>query len=299
MDRLIPASGETTTRRRRIVCTRTAHPRERGDDSGDTLWGIAARGSSPRAGRRPHAADPLQPLQGLIPASGETTPRSFRGHPSSEAHPRERGDDPERSASGSTHWGSSPRAGRRRVARDRGRDARGLIPASGETTSSGSWAPTSRSAHPRERGDDHDQPKVQVRGTGSSPRAGRRLEGMLAAADEAGLIPASGETTSCSSGSRAGRRAHPRERGDDAGFSSARSDHAGSSPRAGRRRSRLRCSSTPRGLIPASGETTGVLVLVRPCLCAHPRERGDDRLGLLDEVVPQGSSPRAGRRPSR
>ena len=51
-DRLIPASGETTTRPSTCPRPWRAHPRERGDDASSSASGQVACGSSPRAGRR-------------------------------------------------------------------------------------------------------------------------------------------------------------------------------------------------------------------------------------------------------
>ena len=131
---------------------------------------------------------------------------------------------------------------------------------------------------------------------GSSPRAGRRRSREACRCRHEGLIPASGETTTTRATSSCSATAHPRERGDDFARAVRNSSTTGSSPRAGRRRVGVAQGHAPPGLIPASGETTLAASVFFNASGAHPRERGDDRLGLLDEVVPQGSSPRAGRR---
>ena len=253
---LIPASGETTRRAASGSRGSRAHPRERGDDPARASLPDLAWGSSPRAGRRPSPTSDHHRAGGLIPASGETTPAPARPSAGTAAHPRERGDDGAFISPTDLQPGSSPRAGRRLTHDRHIRHRLGLIPASGETTSTGTPLRPRPQAHPRERGDD-------VTGTlsiggdgGSSPRAGRRRRGRVPDRRLVRLIPASGETTSLSSTRTSAPGAHPRERGDDSMRSHSTSPSAGSSPRAGRRRRDVVPRPASVGLIPASGETT-------------------------------------------
>ena len=297
--RLIPASGETTSAACPPPPRPTAHPRERGDDAVGDHAPVPAEGSSPRAGRRPAAVRARPGVGRLIPASGETTTGEPNQYGSSAAHPRERGDDIVKALVGMGPDGSSPRAGRRLVGICRECPRVRLIPASGETTASGSMVTRPGAAHPRERGDDSASAMGPASANGSSPRAGRRLRGAGARFRARRLIPASGETTPRAARCAPRARAHPRERGDDIGSTVEGCVGAGSSPRAGRRRL-LRCRRRAvHRLIPASGETTGRSTGARQCGWAHPRERGDDvHRGEYDQRS-VGSSPRAGRRRRR
>ena len=296
---LIPASGETTADETRGPQEPTAHPRERGDDSCTVPVNTGGRGSSPRAGRRLRRRDGEARVPRLIPASGETTRCKVQAGTGGAAHPRERGDDAAALSVAAVGSGSSPRAGRR-PGRVRLRLAHtGLIPASGETTASPRSPPLRRTAHPRERGDDGAVSCDVIRREGSSPRAGRRQPRRAGHGRAARLIPASGETTPPRR-SRSGRwRAHPRERGDDLVSRPVPKPVWGSSPRAGRRRRQVTTRRTQRGLIPASGETTGSVSASASSSAAHPRERGDDEGHMDVYSFPEGSSPRAGRRPGR
>ena len=214
---LIPASGETTSPPRTPCAVGSAHPRERGDDPTNASWTPFAHGSSPRAGRRRRGCDRRCVSAGLIPASGETTGTDESTRTRGQAHPRERGDDSRTRASRSVGAGSSPRAGRRRHHGDREAFAGGLIPASGETTTTPPARTAARRAHPRERGDDHRFAGRTRPVAGSSPRAGRRPAAVRACPGVGRLIPASGETTTPRTRAPPSRPAHPRERGDDTG----------------------------------------------------------------------------------
>ena len=244
-------------------------------------------GSSPQAGRRHRRELRGQPRPGPIPASGEG------------AHPRERGDDINKTPSTLRMAGSSPRAGRRPRRAFARASPLGLIPASGETTPAARSTWTRGTAHPRERGDDTAPPSTGSSASGSSPRAGRRLPVRGVHRDLGRLIPASGETTR-GRGRRASRaRAHPREQGDDTAADPTIGQPLGSSPRAGRRPDPWWQGHLRDRLIPASGETTSPRWAPRCAARAHPRERGDDDVVPFGEGQPQGSSPRAGRRRRR
>ena len=195
--------------------------------------------------------------------------------------------------------GSSPRAGRRRLGTGRARGDTGLIPAGGEATRRWSRSAGSRGAHPRGRGGDPRAPAAVTAVTGSSPRAGRRLDVRRPQPRRPGLIPAGGEATVRLNTTIRGRRAHPRGRGGDVTASDSATVTAGSSPRAGRRQPVARLGEHARGLIPAGGEATrrGGRPAAEPW--AHPRGRGGDPTCWHVAEPREGSSPRAGRRPRR
>ena len=131
---------------------------------------------------------------------------------------------------------------------------------------------------------------------GSSPRAGRRPEPVPPLAQRRRLIPAGGETTFANYPINYENWAHPRGRGDDRLFRSTLCRASGSSPRAGRRPTRLLREAHDARLIPAGGETTSEPKTSSSDVTAHPRGRGDDKLNLPGPTDQWGSSPRAGRR---
>ena len=212
--------------------------------------------------------------------------------------------------------GSSPRAGRRRDGQHELVVLGGLIPAGGEATCPRSSCRAAARAHPRGRGGDAARGGDGMTALGSSPRAGRRRDGLASQAVAVGLIPAGGEATTAATRRRAWRRAHPRGRGGDDGRWIATVEAGGSSPRAGRRHQRTPAASTRCRLIPAGGEATLVRVGSGrvggvipaggeatwlseggdPSNRAHPRGRGGDRQAIRAVTADAGSSPRAGRR---
>ena len=277
-ERLIPASGETTTDGATPSIPARAHPRERGDDARKAFLRLRSFGSSPRAGRRPgHGRAALQGAR-LIPASGETTRRPPWACGRRAAHPRERGDDSAPALGLRSAGGSSPRAGRRHALSVEVKDVVRLIPASGETTRGLRLRRRPTRAHPRERGDDRASRRRSCWIRGSSPRAGRRR-----------LPPHRNQPLTL---------AHPRERGDDRARVVVNVGGDGSSPRAGRRPRIPPPKLLDQGLIPASGETTRPTARPPPGGRAHPRERGDDRGPPAGHFPSAGSSPRA-REPRR
>ncbi len=131
---LIPARGETTPGRSPGSGRPRAHPRSRGDDARRDAPAPGAAGSSPLAGRRLLDRRQVDPLNGLIPARGETTGSRRSAGRWGSAHPRSRGDDGLGGGRVAMATGSSPLAGRRRRHAQGAAAGRGLIPARGETT---------------------------------------------------------------------------------------------------------------------------------------------------------------------
>ncbi len=296
---LIPARGETTPGGPRRVFSFGAHPRSRGDDSGMSGSGGESVGSSPLAGRRRvrHLLRP--PVGGLIPARGETTSSAHPWCPTVQAHPRSRGDDSHVRCVTRFEPGSSPLAGRRPAVSAPVLVLLGLIPARGETTATKARILNVNRAHPRSRGDDIESVSTTGGTIGSSPLAGRRLRGARVHPPRRRLIPARGETTRCRARASRSCGAHPRSRGDDFVHDTTMFEPDGSSPLAGRRRSRVRPRGASPGLIPARGETTWWIPPRSVTGRAHPRSRGDDFWVKICAVCESGSSPLAGRRRHR
>ncbi|VEH26935.1 Domain of uncharacterised function (DUF2825) [Cellulomonas fimi] len=293
---LIPARGETTAAATPPAGASRAHPRTRGDDAVDGSTLTAQSGSSPHAGRRPPRRAARRDVGGLIPARGETTPAPRCSSAWPRAHPRTRGTDTRHGPTARSQRGSSPHAGRRLLRVVSRRPDLGLIPARGETTTSGRARLRSERAHPRTRGDDDRVRQSIDHEEGSSPHAGRR-HGPCAVRDRrGGLIPARGETTTTSVSRGSLGTAHPRTRGDDYRDRATQERIFGSSPHAGRRRRGVDLPPVVPGLIPARGETTTGQAQRTGPRWAHPRTRGDDHAADSAAASSVGSSPHAGRR---
>ena len=154
--------------------------------------------------------------------------------------------------------------------------ATGLIPAhAGKTLSTVAEMPSKR-AHPRSRGENRRPRPLGRRRPGSSPLTrGKRLRG-LGVAGLGGLIPAhAGKTQACSWVSP-GPWAHPRSRGENAGFQSACERLTGSSPLTRGKRRWCPPGRNTEGLIPAHAGKTHPPRRAPRHQRAHPRSRGEN-----------------------
>ena len=214
------------------------------------------RGSSPlaRGTRWPGFRQRL--CQGLIPARAGNTKVTVKSDSEDRAHPRSRGEHPERRYRKAPKPGSSPLARGTHVARLVHPAARGLIPARAGNTFLIRRRRNGIGAHPRSRGEHRLATDSNGQYLGSSPlaRGTRRLRG--SAGHDRGLIPArAGNTYSdrfpCKSGG-----AHPRSRGEHQKLGYPLGERSGSSPLA---RGTLGClpAHLPYpGLIPARAGNT-------------------------------------------
>ena len=128
-ERLIPAHAGKTHARGAVRWCRRAHPRSRGENLVDSLYGVLRAGSSPLTRGKHAQEDRPQAHQRLIPAhAGKTVAKSAKRWPD-PAHPRSRGENLVDSLYGVLRAGSSPltrgKLGRFAVWRFAGR----LIPA--------------------------------------------------------------------------------------------------------------------------------------------------------------------------
>ena len=105
---LIPAhAGKTLLRLSRSRAAR-AHPRSRGENDRRTYPELARVGSSPLTrGKRGHGRHVLG-CSGLIPAHAGKTPEAAIPRSCQGAHPRSRGENPERAQIAPKRHGSSP-----------------------------------------------------------------------------------------------------------------------------------------------------------------------------------------------
>ena len=212
-------------------------------------------GSSPRWRGRPWLPPTRCGPVGLIPALAGTTRR--------------------RCLTGS-RGGSSPRW-RGRLGRSMGDAAKwGLIPALAGTTPPPASTGGPDRAHPRAGGDDKGRADEKVVDQGSAPRWRGRHLSWTPHWTGLGLIPALAGTTTLTSPTWCGYRAHPRAGGDDSPFIVPGAPAQGSSPRWRGRHAGGPCHVRGPRLIPALAGTTIRRDRWRAGCWAHPRAGGDD-----------------------
>ena len=173
------------------------------------------------------------------------------------------------------------------LARERRKEGRqapalvGITPARAGKTSPNSQFFLRDQDHPRSRGKDAAQAKMEREVEGSPPLARERPLYPAPAIAVAGITPArAGKTGSFGSSSwPAGD--HPRSRGKDSQAHAAASGHSGSPPLARERRFDVAFRHDVRGITPARAGKTARRIR-RLCVDGdHPRSRGKDSLQLF------------------
>ena len=274
---LIPAHAGKTGAPSCPMRQRRAHPRSRGENARKPPRPPLPAGSSPLTRGKLCDLIPVLRRQRLIPAHAGKTTRCSSTSSSPRAHPRSRGENPDRTA------------GPGQVV--------GLIPAHAGKTGARVALDCSGRAHPRSRGENPAHAGRRHHWWGSSPLTRGKRSPVYPACHEGGLIPAhAGKTraklprknTPCgSSPLTRGKHlaawiagvtpvAHPRSRGENVSTARAMSYTRGSSPLTRGKLASPACTRTGHGLIPAhAGKTRGCSVdfgAVR----AHPRSRGEN-----------------------
>ena len=178
-----------------------------------------------------------------------------------------------------------------------GKEFRRINPACGEKTGTGGTNRSPRSDQPRVRGEDVRMRPKTPDGTGSTPRAGRRRRPPLAWS-RGWIIPACGEKTPSYTTNSSSNADQPRVRGKDQSVSQTRELLRGSTPRAGRRPRRVRTHAAGDRINPACGEKTPMSESRRSRSADQPRVRGEDSPPGRRVTMRDGSTPRAGRRPT-
>ena len=194
------------------------------------------------------------------------------------AHPRSRGENPDRSASQtppawlipahagkttgraacrSVRWAHPRSRGENHRRRSRDRRGVGLIPAHVGKTRTRTSVDRHGGAHPRSRGENRLIESRQNCCAGSSPLTRGKLNALRRVGADDGLIPAhAGKTSSCSTTCRR-RKAHPRSRGENV-IAERRLDPAqGSSPLTRGKPDLPKVPTLFFGLIPAHAGKTG------------------------------------------
>ena len=231
-DRLIPAHAGKTRRHPSPKCPRQAHPRSRGENIQTTVQTVAGWGSSPLTrGKqdRPRQHRGSSPLtrgkhrldisrgerEGLIPAHAGKTAAMARAAPSSEAHPRSRGENCCMARLMFSAPGSSPLTRGKHLKPGMPLRYSRLIPAhAGKTLQRGS-RPQRAEAHPRSRGENTAIAVNFFGSIGSSPLTRGKRRRPRHRARPRGLIPAHAGKTSAPPMRAPPWRAHPRSRGEN------------------------------------------------------------------------------------
>ena len=234
-----------------------AHPRLRGEHVFYTEDGQERPGSSPLTrGALRHLVRGVQ-ARGLIPAYAGSTrypPAPARSH---SAHPRLRGEHCWVFLLNVRGVGSSPLTRGALSFLLEQVVSQGLIPAyAGSTGVAFPWIST-RTAHPRLRGEHEQAQKEEKAPPGSSPLTRGALVETVPAIGRRGLIPAYAGSTIPGRGHGCRAAAHPRLRGEHFIVSASFVEGAGSSPLTRGARQAPHTRRPHAGLIPAyAGSTT-------------------------------------------
>ena len=167
----------------------------------------------------------------------------------------------------------------------------GLIPTHAGKTSSFSWLLRRSAAHPRSHRENTTIKSGSGCITGSSPLTRGKHRRVETARAPRGLIPAHAGKTATSRSFGLGIWAHPRSRGENNTSATPHQLPCGSSPLTRRKRDVINGRADRVRLIPAHAEKTTHPPHPTSCLAAHPRSRGENRIGQLPRRSAAGSSP--------
>ena len=166
-----------------------------------------------------------------------------------------------------------------------------LIPAHAGKTAMAWIRADGKPAHPRSRGENVQGRSVDWVQRGSSPLTRGKPSPMRRSATRPWLIPAHTGKTRSRSATPWGSPAHPRSRGENRTTAPRGQIWRGSSPLTRGKRVGLGAALPVPRLIPAhAGKTVSVPNLSLKGT-AHPRSRGENRVGVPEAHVYRGSSP--------
>ena len=254
---LIPAYAGSTRYPPAPARSHSAHPRLRGEHCWVFLLNVRGVGSSPLTRGAQSWADWIWWSARLIPAyAGSTDSVADRFSPN-WAHPRLRGEHIHPDANIAQWQGSSPLTRGALSFLLEQVVSQGLIPAyAGSTGVAFPWIST-RTAHPRLRGEHEQAQKEEKAPPGSSPLTRGALVETVPAIGRRGLIPAYAGSTIPGRGHGCRAAAHPRLRGEHFIVSASFVEGAGSSPLTRGARQAPHTRRPHAGLIPAyAGSTT-------------------------------------------
>ena len=228
---------------------------------------------------------------GLIPAHAGKTPHGPTSGRYSGAHPRSRGENPQRNVAKTCENGSSPLTRGKRLFGVLLHPRLRLIPAHAGKTDGWTWNVSRIAAHPRSRGENDEFVEGGACGEGSSPLTRGKHNSDCHCVVICGLIPAhAGKTQHQGMGDRR-PGAHPRSRGENGRADNESRDLLGSSPLTRGKRTGFIVWGLECGLIPAHAGKTPHHHSDDRFARAHPRSRGENfgDLNVFCGVV--GSSP--------
>ena len=187
---LIPARAGKTCSRASSASALAAHPRSRGENMTLFIDVSFQGGSSPLARGKLPGSTAGYAQAGLIPARAGKTTQSHSGRSAAPAHPRSRGENPDRRGLRDRAGGSSPLARGKHRARDRLVSTLRLIPARAGKTRSIPTPPQGTAAHPRSRGENSGTMVIGHRPPLAHPRSrGENALRNLSEDDSSGSSP--------------------------------------------------------------------------------------------------------------
>ena len=274
---LIPAHAGKTARSLGLSLRSAAHPRSRGENSRTGCRDRSPRGSSPLTRGKHQVSGEATARGRLIPAHAGKTCLLLWGKAPAPAHPRSRGENKKKADAKKADAGSSPLTRGKPAGVTHCPSCNGLIPAhAGKTTAVRQCLPNA-GAHPRSRGENYIPPTQGTYTQGSSPLTRGKQEVQACDVTQWGLIPAHAGKTVVTVPRQAGKRAHPRSRGENPSLLKAMAALRGSSPLTrGKQLVQIRGPIRTR-LIPAHAGKTVMPTRFRASVRAHPRSRGENR----------------------
>ena len=230
LPRFIPARAGNTDRHDSAAAAFAVHPRSRGEHQIDAVETQQLVGSSPLARGTPNA-NAQEPTQSrFIPARAGNTPPKSRHPRYGPVHPRSRGEHLAPTSARCDSAGSSPLARGTQVPLDGQSPALRFIPARAGNTTVNSCGTSSRSVHPRSRGEHDWMVSGGSTGVGSSPLA-RGTPVPIRQCDEPHrFIPARAGNTVNLFVESGKHPVHPRSRGEHPTGDADRVARYGSSP---------------------------------------------------------------------
>ena len=289
--RIIPAHAGSTCGTGQCVVAKRDHPRSRGEHIARAVFTPMILGSSPLTRGARGRARWFRTGTGIIPAHAGSTLRRRGSSRRRRDHPRSRGEHTCSPGRRSLARGSSPLT---RGAPDAGATVVvvvGIIPAHAGSTAGQKPGSVGALDHPRSRGEHGLMTALGGPWGGSSPLTRGAPDGVLASAGGAGIIPAHAGSTTPTTGTRSGRRDHPRSRGEHTGFTQDELDAMGSSPLTRGALAGAPAEPPLTGIIPAHAGSTRTRREVSPRYRDHPRSRGEHGGVLSGTVAGGGSSP--------
>ena len=268
---IIPAYAGSTTGTQARRCSRTDHPRIRGEhvpvqcELGDRAW--------------------------IIPAYAGSTPPSRRRLRRRRDHPRIRGEHVVHRSSFLSSSGSSPHTRGAHWTRWGIRVGARIIPAYAGSTPGCATGPTSRRDHPRIRGEHTGRDGVYAWAPASSPHTRGAHRGVRPVRRLGGIIPAYAGSTLLPTTCRSGTRDHPRIRGEHFCRRRRVCRWRGSSPHTRGAPAAPAGSGGRCGIIPAYAGSTWRHTGTPPRRRDHPRIRGEHATMLSSSSSSSGSSP--------